>query len=669
MNCLTIPINNKKVLLTITTLQEAFSAIIPFFLLNSMIMLFYFLLRYLNTSVLGIDAKSLGMLVQTLNTFSSLVASIAIAYFFAIRFKVSEIIAVTLSVATFTTILLIESSTIPVELPYGFTPASLFNPIVSTWFLAYFFPKLSLNIPLQDENRHIYKLFNYLFVFAAAYIATVGLYFIIDSIMDSLIDQFNQIHLNLPPVITLALRDLTIQLFWFFGIHGEHTVNALFGKTILDVMMLPNLTYGEFNRLFVVIGGAGIGLGLWIALYLYAKEGMIRVITKISLPFVLFNINTLLTYAVVVLNRFFLIPFLILPIFNLFIAYLLLQWIPCHFTSYYITWITPVFFDSYLKTDGNMAVLLLQAILLLLDTLIYIYFTKRFIQSQSHLSHKETLEDNLDIPNELRSKEHVHAFHAHKKIIEANVKVAEIIQLLTHHKLHVYYQPKIDIAQQECRDFEALLRLEQEGEMKGPHFLPTLETAGLAPVIDIWVCRQVKEHLSRWHDDRFYPHISINLHPDTIKSKDAISKIIHILKGYDISFEIIERTFLFGEKAEKNIKALQKQGFALVIDDFGAGYSSLETITKHTIKELKLDKSLIDIIEDRKGFLVCKHTINLCHEMGCSIVAEGVETRTQLDILKRINVDFVQGYYFSKAIAFDKIKSFYESFGEHRDTN
>ena len=664
IRCLTTPIDNKKVLLTITTLQEAFSAIIPFFLLNSMIMLLYFLLRYLNISILGIDAKTLGMLVQTLNTFSSLVASIAIAYFFAIRFKVSEIIAVTLSVATFTTILLIESSAFPVELPYGFTPTSLLNPIVSTWFLAFFFPKLSLNIPLNDENRHIYKLFNYLFVFAAAYIATIGLYLIIDAVMDRLIDQFNQLHLDLPPVVTLALRDLTVQIFWFFGIHGEHTVNALFGKSILDVVMLPNLTYGEFNRLFVVIGGAGIGLGLWIALYLYAKEGMIRLITKISLPFVLFNINTLLTYAVVVLNRFFIVPFLLLPIFNLFVAYLFLQWVPCHFTNYYITWITPVFLDGYLKTDGSIAIFLLQSVLLTVDTLVYVYFTKRFILSQSHLSHKEALEDNLDIPSELRSKEHIHAFHAHKKIIEANVKVEEIIRLLTHHKLHIYYQPKIDIAHHRCKDFEALLRLEHAGEMSGPHFLPTLETAGLAPVIDIWVCKQIREHLIQWHTDGFYPHISINLHPDTIKSKDAVSKIIQILKGYDVSFEIIERTFLFGEKAEKSIKVLQEHGFDLVIDDFGAGYSSLETITKHTIKELKLDKSLIDIIEDKKGFLVCKHTINLCHEMGCYVVAEGVETQVQLEILKRLNIDFVQGYYFSKAIAPDKIQSFYERFGK-----
>lgn len=657
-----IHLKYKKILLFITTLQEAFSAIIPFFLLNSVIILIYFLSHYLHFSGYGINPHSFEMLMQTFNTFSSIVASIAIAYFFAIRFKVSEIIAISLSVATFITILLIESSSVPVTLPHGFTPATLINPIISTWLLSYFYPKLSLKIPLRDENKHIYRLFNYLLVFVAAYTATVLLYLFTDVLMDNVIDYVTQHRFNLPPIIALALRDLFIQIFWFLGIHGDHTVNALFGKDILDVLMLPNLTYAEFNRLFVVLGGAGIGIGLWISLSLYAKDQMIKLITKISIPFVLFNINTLLIYAVVVLNRFFLLPFLLLPLFNLIIAYIILHLISCNFTTYYITWMTPVFIDGFLKTDGNIRILILQLFLLFIDTMVYIYFTKRFVKSQSLSNHKNTLEENLEIPYELRSKEHIHAFHAHKEIIKANIKVEKIVQLLTHNKLHIYYQPKIDIVNNQCKHFEALLRLERKGKMNSPNFLHTLEAAGLAPVIDIWVCRQVKQHMQQWREEDYSPQISINLHPDTIKSHDAISKIIKILQGYTVVFEIIERTYLFGEKVETNIKQLQSNGFDIVIDDFGAGYSSLETITKHTIKELKLDKSLIDIIEEKKGLLICKHIVNLCHEMECAIVAEGVETQKQLEIVRSIGVDFVQGYYFSPAIAFKETRPYAETF-------
>ena len=658
---------NKKLLLFITTMQEAFSAVIPFFLLNASAMLVYFLFKYFHLSFYSIDAHTLSLLIQTLNTFSSIVATVAIAYFFAIRFKVSEIIAISLSIATFISILLIESTSVPIELPYGFTPANLLNPIVSTWFLAYFFPKLSLNIPLKDKNKHIYRLFNYLFVFIAAYATTIILYWAVDTVMDMIIEHINHLHIGFPPIITLALRDLFVQLFWFFGIHGEHTVNALFGKDILDVFLMPNLTFGEFNRLFVVIGGAGVGMGLWVSLYLYAKDEMTSIITKISFPFVLFNINTLLTYAVIVLNRFLLIPFLLLPLFNLTVAYLVLQWIPCHFTDYYITWMTPPFIDSYLKTDGSVQIFFLQSSLLIIDTLIYIYFVKRFVKSQSILTHKETLEENLEIPNELKSKEHIHAFHAQTEIIDASAKVGEVIELLSRHKLHVYYQPKIDVVHHRCDHFEALLRLDKHGTITGPYFLKTLESAGLAPIIDIWVCKETACHLQIWEKKKFYPHISINLHPDTIKSDDAISKIIHILQGYHVSFEIIERTFLFGEKAEFNIKRLQKNGFEIIIDDFGSGYSSLETITKHTIKELKLDKSLIDIIGEKKGFLVCKHTVNLCHEMGCSIVAEGVETQLQLETVTSIGVDYVQGYYFSPAIPFTEIMHYSQYFTAQTD--
>lgn len=653
-------ITHKKILLVITTLQEAFTAIIPFFFLNALIALTYFLSQYLH---LFKDSHLLPTLLETFNAFSSIVVSITIAYFFAIRLKVSEIIAAILSLATFITILLIESSFTTAKLPHGFTPANLLNPIVSTWFLAYYLPKFSLNIPLQNENRHIYQLFNYLFVFLAAYFSTVFLYYIVDIGMDYLIDIINQLHLNFPPLLLLGLRDFFIQIFWFFGIHGEHTINALFGKEILDTLMFPSLTYGEFNRLFIAIGGAGIGIGLWIALILYAKERTLLLITKLSFPFILFNINTLLIYAIIILNRFLILPFILLPLFNLLVAYSILQWIPQDFTTYHIAWMTPPFLDGYLKSNGSIVLFLLQLFLLVADTLVYIYFVKRFISSQSIQHHKERLEENLEIPNELRSKEYVHAFYAQKEIIAASAKVGKISHLLTHQHLHIYYQPKVDIKHQQCEHFEALLRLEgDKGKMTGPYFLDTLENAGMAPVIDIWVCREVAQHLERWKEEKYTPNISINLHPDTINSYDAMTKIIHLLQGEKVVFEIIERTFLLGKQAERSLQRLQENNFAIVIDDFGTGYSSLETITKHTIKELKLDKSLIDIIEEKKGFLVCKHTVNLCHEMGCAIVAEGVETKKQLEIVQSINVDFVQGYYFSPAIPFEEVQPYTKTF-------
>jgi len=658
-------IRNKKLLLFITTLQEAFSAIIPFFLLSSFLSLLYFLATFFRTDLPLLSTQTLGVLVQNFNAFSSIAATITIAYFFAIRLRVSQIIAALLALATFITIVFIEHPVPQVELPYGFTPITLINPIVSTFLLKLFFPKLTLNIPLDDANRHIYRFFNYLFVFLFAYGATVALYFLVDFGMDRLLAYLHTFDWQLPDIIVLALRNLFIQICWFFGVHGSHTVNALMGKEILFQMMFPHLTFAEFNRMFIVLGGGGIGWGLLISLLIYARESSIRLLAKISIPFVLFNINTLLTYAVIVLNRFFIIPFLLLPLLNLLIAYPVLMLMQVHFTDYYVVWTTPIFIDSWLKTGGNLSVILLQLFLIVLDTVIYMYYTRKFIHSQSLSNHIDALEKNLEIPGEIKAQAHILAFGAHKEIIEANAKLDEIITSLNNDSLHIYYQPKIDLKQEACCAFEALIRYRQpNGKLTGPVFLDAIEKAGLSPVIDIWVCKQVQKDLQRWKMQGFTPGVNVNLDPQTLKSEEAIEKICMILQDEHVTFEIIERSFMQGEPVEANLLKLQKSGFGIAIDDYGVGYSNLETITKHTIDELKIDKTLIDIIHTEKGLLVCRHIVNLCHDLECRVVAEGVETDQQSTLLHSIAVDTIQGYLFSPALPADDAKRYAETFSK-----
>ena len=656
---------NKKVLSFILTLQEAFSAIVPFVLLSSFVTLLYYIVKYFNIDFGYIDKEHLHLFMRIINRFSSLVAVLSIAYFFSIRVKVMQVIAVILSLTSFITILILNGDYTKEYLmfPYGFNIETLFIPIVSTLFLKYFYPAFNLKIPVVDINHHIYKTFNYLFVFAISYIATIGIYLLSKYIMiDILLKSISSIHIDIPNIVFLAIRDFFSQIFWFFGIHGEHMVNALMGKDILFTEMMPNITYGEFNRMFVLMGGAGVGLGLLIALLMYVKDNTIKTITKLSIPFVVFNINDLLIYAVVVLNKFFILPFILLPIFNLLIAYTIIHFIPVEFSNYYLTWTTPPFIDSYLKTDGNIYVILLQLFLLIADVFIYIYFVKKFVHTTLLSEHFDKFAKNLDISSELDSKKGVSAFVARMEIIDAYKKLDEIIQSINKNDLFVYYQPKVDIKHNKCYKFEALIRYRHDGRLTGPIFLDIIERARLAPIIDIWVAKQVKQDILKWKKENYTPQISINLHPDTIKSKDAISKIMELLKDENIMFEIIERSFVNGSDAENNLVLIKENGFKVSIDDFGTGYSSLETIIKHSIDELKLDKSLIDIIDTKRGYSVCKHTVEICHELNCTVVAEGVEEKEQYKIVKDMDIDFIQGYYFSKAIPFDEVKKFVSKF-------
>jgi EAL domain-containing protein (putative c-di-GMP-specific phosphodiesterase class I) len=286
---------------------------------------------------------------------------------------------------------------------------------------------------------------------------------------------------------------------------------------------------------------------------------------------------------------------------------------------------------------------------------------KKFFSSQSILTHASVLEHNLEIETELKAKEDIKAFQANQELIDANLKIKEVVENLNTEKLFIYYQPKVDIKNYKVEKFEALIRYSDNGQIKGPIFLDIIEKAGLAPIIDIWVCKQVKKDIKKFQALDFNPVLSINLHPDTLKSTDAITKILDILKNENIIFEIIERSFV-NKTAVKNIKRLKSNGFALSIDDYGVGYSSLETLIKYKIDELKLDKSLIDEIETKKGYLICKHTINLCKEIGIEIVAEGVETKKQLEILENLGVDLIQGYIFAPALPLEKAVQFAKGF-------
>ena len=650
----------------ITTLQEAYSAIIPYFLLISFFTLFISLLQYFKIHLSFIDPEYLSALLDALALFSSIVIVISIAHFFAKRFQISTIISATLAIACYVTAIFIED---PLNLflggeNYGFAIQTLFIPIVSTLFLHLFYPRFSLGLPMEDENIHIYRLFDYIFAFALAYFATVITYFSIDYVMDRVI-EFVLANFSLsflPDIVILALRDLLVQLFWFIGIHGEHTVNAFFGKEFLSVELFPNLTAAEFNRLFVSIGGAGAGMALLIALFALTKDRLLRTITNISAPFVVFNINTLLIYAVVVFNRFLFIPFVFIPLINIFLAYIFIKIFNIEFTSYYIVWTTPVFIDGYIKSGGNFLVLFIQALLLTIDTYLYGIYLQRFFTSQSSESNVAILSHNLNIPELIQPDQNIEPFIARREIISSNARLYRFINEVNAQNLFLYYQPKIDIEHGRCDHFEALIRYKKGDKIVGPYFLDIFEKARLAAAIDIWVAKEAKRALIQWHQKDFYPTLNINLHPDTLSNTSAIKKIVDILQGEKVNFEIIERSFLQGKEAFKNLSLLQKHGFGISIDDYGTGYTNMETILNYKIDEIKLDRNLILRAHERKGFLVCSSIVDMARGLGIRSVAEGVETPEQFELARKMRVSYVQGFLFSPAIPFERTIVFARSF-------
>ena len=637
--------------LLIVAMQEAFAATVPFFFLTSLVSVTRFLTVHFGLQLPFIDSQQLRQLQDVLYRFSSFMAVATIAYFYARRINTSPMISTVLSITVLVTYLNLQGHNKEVVLPYGFAPVTLVVPVVSTYLLKLLSPYFILRMPADNGKRHIYRHLNYLFVFLVAYALAVGSLRIVGiNLMPRLGQMFSHGLLRLSENSLLALYDFLTPLFWFLGVHGSRIVNSLMGKEILNVLVAPNLTFSEFNRLFVVLGGAGIGLSLLLAILLKVKDRSLRYVAYISAPFVIFNINTLLIYAVVVLNRCLLFPFVVLPLVNFSAGFLFINSLGIEFANYYIPWNTPPFLNGYLKTGGDWRLVAFQIALVAFDTAVYSYFIRRYLQVHSIEAPFRRLKNKLSLLGELERWGGLNAFVAHARVIKAQAKLDTLLQDLQEENLAVYYQPVLPLTEGDSPGLEALLRYPQESETRAPSFLGLVEDAGMATLIDIWVCKKVRQDLDEMVKSGLSPLVRINLHPDTLLNDEAINVIINTFGDYRVAFEMVERGFLTDAKTKENMQKLKDAGFTVAIDDFGTGYSSLDTIVKNHFYEIKLDRGLVAEVGSDNGRLVGEKIVELCHGIGTRVVAEGVETAEQLERLCEIGVDCVQGFYYAPAM-------------------
>lgn len=230
-------------------------------------------------------------------------------------------------------------------------------------------------------------------------------------------------------------------------------------------------------------------------------------------------------------------------------------------------------------------------------------------------------------------------------------------------EIKMLYQPKIKVDTEEVIGFESLVRWNSKelGVISPSEFIPIAENSGLIVPIGKYIItesfKKCKE-ISLRTNKKF--KMAINLSEVQIRDEEIVSFISDTLKLYDldaeyIEFEITENIIM--KSAEKNISTLEKLkklGVTLALDDFGTGYSSLSYLRTLPIDVLKIDKSFIDgiIIEEKSEYII-NSIIELSHYLKLLVVAEGVETKKQVDFLKRISCDVIQGYYFSKPVEFE----------------
>ena len=225
-------------------------------------------------------------------------------------------------------------------------------------------------------------------------------------------------------------------------------------------------------------------------------------------------------------------------------------------------------------------------------------------------------------------------------------------------ELLMHYQPKIRLATGEIVGAEALVRweLSERGLVLPSEFIPLAEETNLIVQIGEWVLNKVCADASQWRKEvPSIGHISVNLSLKQLRQPNFSTRIQQIFQQHGISpssfeLEITETTLM--QDADSTVEILNQLhdlGLNLSIDDFGTGYSSLSALQQFPIGTLKIDKSFIrDMAASKDAATIVSTIIDMAHSMNMYVVAEGVESELQLDLLKILNCDYVQGLLFGE---------------------
>ncbi|MGD9947754.1 MAG: EAL domain-containing protein [Desulfobulbus sp.] len=249
---------------------------------------------------------------------------------------------------------------------------------------------------------------------------------------------------------------------------------------------------------------------------------------------------------------------------------------------------------------------------------------------------------------------------------------SKLRQAVANHEFTVYFQPKIDPFAGRVVGAEALVRWQQgDGTLVNPEdFIPLAEETGLIVALGEQVLEQTCGILSALNiQGRHALSISVNLSPLQFIQANLVERILSILNQYHVpckqlELEITETAMMSNlAKTVETLNELVAAGISIAIDDFGTGYSSLSYLKRFPIRTLKIDRSFVrDITEDPSDAQLVETIILMAHNLGITVVAEGVETQAQLEWLKNCGCEQIQGYFYSKPLSSDGFVDFLDQF-------
>lgn len=235
--------------------------------------------------------------------------------------------------------------------------------------------------------------------------------------------------------------------------------------------------------------------------------------------------------------------------------------------------------------------------------------------------------------------------------------------------LVLWYQPKVDAVSEKVDSVEVLVRWihHKHGMIFPDEFISLAERTGMIKNLTLWVLEHALKETSQWRKQGMGLNVAVNLSTRNLLDPEFPNVVAELLAAYDypasaLKLEITETSIMADpEFALQIVKRVADMGVTISIDDFGTGYSSLAYIKRLPVSELKIDRAFVmDMLNDENDAAIVHATIELAHNLGLKVVAEGVENRETMDSLQQQGCDTLQGYFFSKPLPSEELLSWLE---------
>ncbi|MDH5436593.1 MAG: EAL domain-containing protein [Gammaproteobacteria bacterium] len=245
--------------------------------------------------------------------------------------------------------------------------------------------------------------------------------------------------------------------------------------------------------------------------------------------------------------------------------------------------------------------------------------------------------------------------------------MSELRKAVNEDNMELYYQPKLDLATGQVVGVEALARwmIPEKGMFPPDLFIPIMEQTGLIKPFTKWALNKAMEQCVAWKNENIDITMSVNLSVYNLRDPDFLHVTSELLKKWDLKpdsliLEITESAIMTDDDYTRTLlEKLAHEGIRFSIDDFGTGYSSLVHLKKLQPSEIKIDKSFImDMNNNNDDAVIVRSTIDLGHNLGLKVVAEGVESQEVMDSLKELGCEMIQGYHISRPLPAFKATEF-----------